>query len=279
MTFIQYIDCTHMSITLTINLLVQNLCVGHSERGAKMNDYVILTSFLGTSVEFIEALTVVLAVAAINGWKRALSGASSGLLLLLVLVLVFGTTLATWVDSAYFQAIVGLCMILFGMRWLRKAILRYAGIEAVRNENASFQKAVDRLSAKQDDWFGFLNAFNGVLLEGVEAVFIVITFGLAAKAMPSAIVGSLIGFVIVAIAGAVLHRPLTKLPENTMKFIVGVMLSSFGTFWTGEGLGIHWWRKDASVLIVLGIIAAGSVLISWSLRLRQRMVMQHEVSQ
>ncbi len=244
-----------------------------------MNDYVILTSFLGTSVEFIEALTVVLAVAAINGWKRALSGASSGLLLLLVLVLLFGTTLATWVDSAYFQAIVGLCMILFGMRWLRKAILRYAGIEAVRNENASFQKAVDRLSAKQDDWFGFLNAFNGVLLEGVEAVFIVITFGLAAKAMPSAIVGSLIGFVIVAIAGAVLHRPLTKLPENTMKFIVGVMLSSFGTFWTGEGLGIHWWRKDASVLIVLGIIAAGSVLISWSLRLRQRMVMQHEVSQ
>lgn len=244
-----------------------------------MNSYVIFTSFLGTSVEFIEALTVVLAVGAINGWKKAISGASCGMAILLLLVTLFGTVLADWVNLPAFQFIVGICMILFGMRWLRKAVMRYAGLQAIRNETASYQKTVDQLSAKKDGWFGFLNAFNGVLLEGVEAVFIVVTFGMAAKAMPSAITGSIIGLLVILIAGIALHRPLTKIPENTMKFVVGIMLSSFGMFWTGEGLGIQWWHDDLSILIILLIVAFGSLGMSWGLRgKREKGMRSHEIS-
>jgi Ca2+/H+ antiporter, TMEM165/GDT1 family len=230
-----------------------------------MNAYVMAASFLGTSVEFVEALTIILAVGVVKGWKSSLLGALAATLLLTLIVLVFGSSLIHLVDLSLFQTIVGICMVLFGMRWLHKAILRYSGHKALHDEEEAYQKEVERQAKNRDvrngiDWFGFSTSFNGVLLEGVESVFIVLTFGLAAKSLSSAIIGSVIGLVLVVFAGIILHRPLTKVPENTMKFVVGVMLSSFGIFWTGEGIGISWWHEDVFILIIAALLLFASFI-------------------
>jgi uncharacterized membrane protein len=225
-----------------------------------MNIYVIAASFLGTAVEFIEALTVVLAVGVVRGWKSSLSGMTVALLVLAAMVTLFGVPLMNLVNLAIFQLIIGILMLLFGMRWLRKAILRYSGLKALHLEDKAYTEELNRQRshAKSNtamDWFGFVTSFNIVLLEGIEAVFIVLTFGLAAHSLLSSITGSIIGLVMVVLAGILLRKPLATIPENTMKFVVGLMLSGFGIFWVGEGIGVSWWHADVSILVIcLGLL-------------------------
>lgn len=219
-----------------------------------MNLYTIVATFLGTAVEFIEALTIVLAVGVVRGWKSALSGMAAALIVLVALVALFGVPLMNLISLGAFQLIIGILMLMFGMRWLRKAILRYSGLKALHLEDKAYAEELDRQRSQAKtsdrmDWFGFTTSFNIVLLEGIEAVFIVLTFGLSAKSMPSAIIGSVIGLVLVVLAGVLLRKPLAAIPENTMKFIVGLMLSGFGIFWVGEGIGIQWWHEDLSILV------------------------------
>jgi uncharacterized membrane protein len=226
------------------------------ERAEKgMNAYVIFTSFLGTSVEFIEALTIVLAVGVVRGWKSSLAGMFAALIVLAALVALFGIPLMTIINLKGFQLVIGVLMLLFGMRWLRKAILRYAGLKALHLEEKAYEEELNRLRSHANmknkmDWFGFATAFNIVLLEGIEAIFIVLTFGLAAQSLISAITGSIIGLILVALAGVLLRKPLARIPENMMKFIVGLMLSGFGIFWVGEGIGVNWWHADFSIVII-----------------------------
>jgi uncharacterized membrane protein len=230
-----------------------------------LNFYVILASFLGTAVEFIEALTIVLAVGVVKGWRSSLSGMALAILLLTALVAVFGIPLIKLVQVSVFQLTIGILMLMFGMRWLRKAILRYSGLKSLHLEDLAYKEELERqrkdgTHGKKMDWFGFMTSFNIVLLEGIEAIFIVLTFGLAANSFSSAVVGSLIGLTIVVIAGVLLRKPLSMIPENTMKFIVGLMLSAFGVFWVGEGIGVQWWHADVSLLVLSG----GLILASFA---------------
>jgi uncharacterized membrane protein len=230
-----------------------------------MNSYVIIASFLGTAVEFIEALTIVLAVGVVKGWKSSLSGMAVAMMVLTAMVTIFGVPLMNLVHLETFQIVIGILMLLFGMRWLRKAILRYSGLKALHLEDKAYEEELIRQRShtnrgKQIDWFGFATSFNIVLLEGIESVFIVLTFGSAAHSLSSAIVGSLIGLVLVVIAGVLLRKPLAMIPENTMKFIVGLMLSGFGIFWVGEGIGVKWWHEDVSILVITVILLLVSLI-------------------
>lgn len=237
-----------------------------------MNWFAIGASFLGTGVEFVEALTIILAVGSVRGWKNALLGASAAIIALAALVVIVGAPLATVIHTWWIQLIVGLFMLLFGIRWLRKAILRYSGLKKLHDEGESYQAEVLRQKGaggvqRGVDAFAFSTAFAGTFLEGLEAVFIVITFGLSTHAVPSAVVGALLATVVVAMGGVVLRKPLSKVPENTMKFIVGVMLTSFGAFWLGEGLHVSWPEKDLSILYV----ALSLCLFSWVIVQRCKM--------
>jgi uncharacterized membrane protein len=231
-----------------------------------MNAYVVLASFLGTAVEFVEALTIVLAVGVVRGWKSALSGMFTAIAVLVVMVMILGVPLLQIVSLHAFQLVIGILMLLFGMRWLRKAILRYSGLKALHLEDKAYEEELQRQrehakNTKQMDWFGFATTFQIVLLEGVEAVFIVLTFGLAAKSLSSAVVGSLIAIVLVVMAGVLFRKPLAMIPENTMKFIVGLMLSGFGIFWVGEGIGVQWWHQDLSILVITVILLIVSLAV------------------
>ena len=220
-----------------------------------MGIYGILSSFLGTGVEFVEALTIIMAVGAIRGWKSALAGGLSAVVVLGVLVTIIGTPLVHIMQVGWVQLIIGLFMLLFGIRWLRKAILRYSGLKALHNEAESYEEELERQRkagqvARGIDRFAFATTFSGTFLEGLEAIFIVITFGLSTKSMTSAIVGAAGAIVVVALLGVVLRKPLSLVPENTMKFIVGIMLTSFGAFWVGESMNVAWPNKDLSILYI-----------------------------
>jgi Ca2+/H+ antiporter, TMEM165/GDT1 family len=231
--------------------------------------YAVLASFLGTSVEFIEALTIILAVGTIRGWKSSLSGAAVAILILIVLVAGIGTPLVQIVHIFWVQLLVGLFMLLFGIRWLRKAILRYSGLKAIHDEAESYQSEVERQKnagqvGKGIDSFGFMTTLSITFLEGMEAIFIVITLGTSstrAGLMQNTIIGAAVAIVVVLLAGIFLRQPLTKIPENTMKFIVGVMLTSFGAFWVGEAFGVDWPQADMSIVY----ISASLLLFSWGM--------------
>jgi uncharacterized membrane protein len=230
-----------------------------------MNPYVMLASFLGTSVEFIEALTIVLAVGMVKGWRSSLAGAISAVLILTLLVVVFGLPFMHLVNVLIFQFLIGLFMLLFGIRWLRKAILRYSGLKTPHYEDQAFEEELERQRSRQTsgkffDAFGFATSFNGVFLEGLESIFIVITFGSAAHSLSSAVIGCLTGLMIVVLAGILLRKPLAMIPENTMKYVVGLMLTGFGIFWVGEGMGISWWEEDLSIPVILLLLLAVSLV-------------------
>jgi uncharacterized membrane protein len=179
-----------------------------------------------------------------------------------VLVLIFGPLFAL-IPLTLLQFIVGTLLILFGMRWLRKAILRAAGFIALHDENAAFRKETDALSRiaadKRADWLAGVSAFKAVLLEGVEVVFIVIAVGSAHQMTVIASLGALAAVVVVLAVGVILHKPLSKVPENTLKFAVGLMLTAFGIFWTGEGMGAEWPGADFAVLGLLAVLLAVSL--------------------
>jgi uncharacterized membrane protein len=217
-----------------------------------------LPAFFASFVEFVEALTVVLAVGVTRGWRSAWIGTIAGVALLTLLV-------------------VGALLLLFGMRWLRKAILRYAGIVSFHDENAIYAEHTGR-SAEDGtpgpiDRTGVFIAFNAVVLEGLEVVFIVVAVGASSGALVPAALGALVAGALVGGAGLLLRRPLARVPENGLKFVVGVMLSAFGTFWTGEGLGIAWPAGDFALL---ALVAGYALVALMAVALARRSVVKLE---
>src|SRR5882724_5948502 len=213
----------------------------------------ISAAFLGSLVEAVEALTIVLAVATVRGWRPAGLGAFAGLALLALIVIVLGPFL-NLVPLFGLQLVIGILLLLFGMRWLRKAILRAASVLPHHDESRTFATETTALreqarsQEKRFDWFAALACFKAVLLEGIEVVFIVIAVGAGRGLVGPASIGALAACALVIAIGFVLRRPLARVPENTLKFAVGVMLSAFGVFWTGEGLGVPWPGQDLAIL-------------------------------
>ena len=213
----------------------------------------ISAAFLASLVEAVEALTIVLAVATVRGWKPAGLGAMAGLILLTLIVLLLGPLLDR-VPLYVLQLVIGVLLLLFGMRWLRKAILRSAGVIALHDETTAFAKETEELREQARrheqrlDWIAGIASFKAVVLEGLEVVFIVIAVGAGRGLLFPASLGAAAACLLVIAIGFIVHRPLARVPENTLKFAVGVMLSAFGIFWTGEGLGIDWPGADLSIL-------------------------------
>ena len=223
----------------------------------------VLAAFLASLVEFVEALTIVLAVGAVRGWRGALGGTGLALLVLLALVVALGPAL-TRIPKDLVQLSVGTLTLLFGMRWLRKAILRSARVIPLHDEAAAFAKetaSLRHLGGIAEGWdrVAVSTAFKITMIEGIEVVFIVIALGAtgAGRLLPASL-GALAALLGVAALGLALHRPVAMIPENTLKFMVGVLLCAFGTFWVGEGMGLQWPGEDLSIpaLNALFLIAA-----------------------
>lgn len=217
----------------------------------------VLAAFMASMVEFVEALTIVLAVGVVRGWRSALLGATAGLVVLVGLVAILGRSLAG-VPLPVLQLVVGILLLMFGLRWLRKAILRASGVLALHDEAQAFARETESLRRQGSasagiDKIAFLATFKAVVLEGMEVVFIVIALGADGRLLMPAVAGAGLALAVVVALGLVLHRPLANVPENTLKFGVGVMLSAFGTFWAGEGIGLEWPGHD---WIILALIAA-----------------------
>ena len=212
----------------------------------------VLAAFLASLVEFVEALTVVLAVGTVRGWRGALAGSGAALVVLFVIVATLGPTL-TRAPLAMVQLGVGTLLLLFGLRWLRKAILRAAGIVPLHDEAAAFAKQSEALRLRGSsgpgiDRVAVATAFQITMLEGLEVVFIVVAVGAGGVGLlVPASVGALTALALVVILGLILHRPLSAIPENALKFGVGVLLSGFGTFWVGEGAGLPWLGADWAI--------------------------------
>jgi len=216
-------------------------------------------AFLASVVEWVEAFTIVLAVGNTRGWRSPLWGTAAALATLAVIVGVFGTPLIVYQEEVRqsFHIVVGILLLLFGMRWLRKAILRFAGIVALHDEEMIYHREVAELRAQGKtihrwDNVGFWFSYKAVLLEGLEVAFIVIALGAQGGiALQAAIFGALAAFVFVAVAGSLLHKPLAFVPENFMKFVVGAMLTTFGIFWGAQGLLVEWALSDVTLLCIL----------------------------
>ena len=220
-------------------------------------------AFVASVVEVVEAFTIVLAVGTLRGWRPAMLGTAAALGVLGLLIVALGPLLDR-VPLSLLQLIIGVLLLLFGMGWLRKAVLRSAGVIPLHDENAAFAAESENLATQAQrkhaslDWIAGLVAFKAVLLEGLEVVFIVIAVGAGRGLLWPAALGALAAGATVLSVGVFVHRPLSRVPENTLKFGVGVMLSAFGVFWTGEGLGVEWPGQDLALLIfVVLFLAAG----------------------
>ncbi len=229
---------------------------------------VVASSFAASFVEAVEALTIVLAVGFTRGWRSALGGAGAGLAALALLIAVFGPLLG-YAPLQALQFVVGVLLSLFGLRWLRKAILREIGVIAKHDEEAAFAKETRALDAGPErganglDGIAATAAFKAVLLEGTEVVFIVLAVGAGRGMLAPAIAGALAACVAVVLIGAAVRRPLSRVPENTLKFVVGVMLSAFGVFWTGESLGVEWPGADLAILALAAMfLGVGAALVA-----------------
>ena len=227
----------------------------------------ILAAFLASLVEFVEALTVVLAVGSVRGWRGALTGTGVAIAVLLALIAVLGSAL-TRIPLETIQLVVGVLLLLFGLRWLRKAVLRSAGVIALHDEAATFAKESEVMRRHRgggDGWdkIAFSTAFQITMLEGTEVVFIVIAIGAGGTGLllPASL-GALAALLVVAALGLAIHRPLANVPENALKFVVGVLLSAFGCFWVGEGVGLAWPGADWSILaLIVGFLAAALIAV------------------
>jgi uncharacterized membrane protein len=224
----------------------------------------LLASFLASLVECVEALTVVLAVGSVRGWRAALSGSATALVVLLAIIAALGSAL-TRIPLHILQLAVGALLLLFGLRWLRKAILRSAGLIALHDEQAAFSKNADAMQrvgkARGWDRVAFAAAFQITMLEGTEVVFIVIAIGAGRPGLLlPASVGALAALLVVVTLGIAVHRPLATVPENTLKFVVGILLSAFGTFWVGEGMGVNWPGADWAIVALIAAFLAIALL-------------------
>jgi len=238
-------------------------------------------AFLASAVEMVEALTIVFAMGVTRGWRSALIGSAVALVVLGVIVAILGPLLAN-IPLAPLRIVIGGLLVIFGLQWLRKAILRSSGYKALHDEEAIFNKEVAAAkSAGHEeragmDWYAFTVAFKGVLLEGLEVAFIVLTFGSSHGSVPLAAAGAIAGLLVVGFVGVVVRAPLSRVPENTLKFAVGVMLTGFGAFWAGEGVHIEWPGGEIALLVVLILTFA----VSWGyvLLLRQQRASSEKVA-
>lgn len=232
-----------------------------------MSALVVLSSFLAAGVEWVEALTIVLAVGLFRGWRNAVLGMALAFAALLALVAILGTAMGGVVSLPLARTAVGVFLLLFGLKWLHKAILRSSGLKALHDEEAAFAETREQLERQGGAarWVGVSTSFGGVFLEGLEVVFIVVALG-GLNSVPAATTGALTALAVVAVAGLALRRPLTRVPENAMKYVVGIMLTSFGTFFAGEGIGVSWWRSDLSLLPLVAVYGLASLVLVWALR-------------
>jgi uncharacterized membrane protein len=234
-----------------------------------------LGAFLASAVETVEALTIVLGVGVVRGWRSTLIGVGAALLVLAALIAVLGPALGR-IPIDGLRLVVGALLLVFGLQWLRKAILRASGYKALHDEDEAFREERERAAAagvdqrRGVDWYSFTVAFKGVLLEGLEVVFIVIAFGAAQGRFDVAIAGAAAAVVLVVVVGVLVRKPLERVPENTIKFAVGLLLTSFGIFWAAEGAGVDWPGDELSLLAVIAFVGALSFGLVRSLH-RQRL--------
>lgn len=233
-----------------------------------------LSVFLACAVEAVEALTIVLAVGTTRSWSSALSGVGAASIALCAVVAALGPAL-TSLPIGVLRLIVGGLLLIFGLQWLRKAVLRASGLKALHDEAAEFeeQRAAARAAGAGGggfDAYSFTLSFKGVLLEGLEVVFIVLTFGANQRHVGIAAIAAAVAVAAVVLLGLAARAPLARVPENTMKFAVGVMLSSFGMFWGTEGAGAHWPGSDAALLVIVPAVALFSIGLVWLLRREQQ---------
>jgi len=229
-----------------------------------------LTVFLACSVEAVEALTIVLAAGTTRHWGSALQGTGAALVALAATVAVLGPAVAQ-IPLDALRLVVGALLLVFGMQWLRKAVMRGSGYKALHDEAAAYAEEVEAARAAETggrgrvrDWYAFTLAFKGTFLEGLEVAFIVVTFGNNQRDVPVAVLGAVVAVVLVTAVGFAVRSPLAQVPENTMKFAVGTMLTSFGVFWSTEGAGAHWPGSDTSLLALVpavALLAAGYTAI------------------
>ena len=221
----------------------------------------ILTVFVACAVEAIEALTIVLAAGVTREWRSTFQGMAAALLVLAAIVAALGPAI-TLLPLTALRLLVGALLAIFGLQWLRKAILRAAGYKSLHDEASAYLREVTAAKAaasssrgRVHDWYAFTLAFKGVLLEGLEVVFIVITFGANQRNVGAAVIGAAAAVAVVAVTGIAVRAPLAKVPENAMKFAVGIMLTSFGIFWGAEGAGVSWPGQDAALLVLVPVVA------------------------
>ncbi len=231
-----------------------------------------LAVFLACTVEAVEATTIVLAAGTARDWRSAGYGAVAAIAVLAVVVAALGPAL-TAIPTGALRLVIGALLLLFGVQWLRKAVLRAGGVTALHNEDEIFhtrlevaRRATSRRVGAVTDWYGFTLAFQGVLLEGTEVAFIVLPFGSNQHAIPLAAAAAGAAILVVSAAGLLVRAPLARVPENALKFLVGVMLTGFGAFWSAEGAGARWLGSDAALLVLLPGIAVLGLLLAGGLR-------------
>jgi uncharacterized membrane protein len=225
--------------------------------------FLVVSSFLASAVEGVEALTIVLAAGVTRGWRSALIGVGVALVVLAVVAAILGPAL-TLIPIDALRLVVGALLLVFGLQWLRKAILRASGYKGLHDEAAIYERQLSAARTQGEemraglDWYAFTLSFKGVLLEGLEVIFIVVTFGATAHQVPLAALGAAVAVVLVVVLGLVVHEPLTQVPENLLKFVVGLLLTSFGTFWSAEGAGVSWPGSDLAIIGILVVLAVVS---------------------
>src|SRR2546430_8174029 len=233
-----------------------------------------ITVFAACAVEGVEAVTIVLAAGLTRGWRSALAGLGVAIVVLAAIVAALGPAL-TVVPINALRLVVGGLLLAFGLQWLRKAILRASGYKALHDEEEVFARELrEAETAPREeragvDWYGFTLSFKGVFLEGLEVAFIVLTFGSTQKNIPLAAFGAAVAVVLVGVVGVLARAPLSRVPENTLKFSVGVMLTTFGIFWGAEGAGASWPGSDAAILGVLAFVVLLSLTMVALLRRRR----------
>jgi uncharacterized membrane protein len=243
---------------------------------------IVAGAFLASAVEMVEALTIVLGVGVVRGWRSTLIGVAAASIVLGILVAALGPALKH-VPIETLRLVVGALLLAFGLQWLRKAILRSGGFKALHDEDEVYrQEREQAVAAGKDekaglDWYSFTIAFKGVLLEGLEVVFIVIAFGSAQHRLGLAAAGAGAAVVVVVAAGVLARGPLSRVPENTIKFAVGLLLTSFGCFWGGEGVGVDWPGNELSLLVVIAFFSAFSLIVVHVLRRRPVALVPAEV--
>ena len=246
------------------------------EPGLIQNAAAVGTAFAASLVECVEALTIVLAVSSVSGWRSGLLGAASGALSLAAMLALAGGALVR-VPLSDLHIVVGAVLLLFGFSWLRKAVLRAAGMKAQRDEAAIYSRRIDEMrsthqagSAQRLDYVAMIAAFKAVVIEGIEVVLIVVAVGRVAGALVPAALGASAAALVVVALGIAIHRPLTRVPENALKFGVGVVIVSFGIFWLGKGLGLKWPGDDLAVLAIIAAVLALSHLCAAYYRSQSR---------